>query len=81
MADVARLGKRAVMSDTTDQKAERDIKIVALRANGLTFDVLASKFNLSRERVRLIVRREEQRRARNRRIHAKWDGVFTDQKP
>jgi hypothetical protein len=62
---------------TTDRNIERDIKICALRANGLTFDAVGRKFGLSGERVRLIVRKDERRKARNERIRAKWDGVFT----
>jgi DNA-directed RNA polymerase sigma subunit (sigma70/sigma32) len=63
--------------EVADRNIERDRKICALRANGLTFDALAGKFGLSRERVRVIVRQNDQRRARNARVRAKFDGVFT----
>jgi DNA-directed RNA polymerase sigma subunit (sigma70/sigma32) len=63
--------------EVADRNIERDGKICALRANGLTFDALARKFGLSRERVRVIVRQNEQRRVRNARVRAKFDGVFT----
>jgi hypothetical protein len=41
------------------------------------FRCLAGKFGLSRERERVIVRQNDQRRARNARVRAKFDGVFT----
>jgi Mor family transcriptional regulator len=63
--------------EAADRNMERDSKIFALRANGLTFEALARRFGLSRERVRVIVRQNEQRRARNARVRAKFDGVFT----
>jgi DNA-binding CsgD family transcriptional regulator len=62
--------------EVADRKIERDRRICALRANGLTFDALARRFGLSRERVRIIVRQNEQRIARNVRVRAKFDGVF-----
>jgi len=63
--------------EAADRNMERDSKIFALRANGLTFEALARRFGLSRERVRVIVRQNEQRRARNARVRAKFDGIFT----
>jgi DNA-directed RNA polymerase sigma subunit (sigma70/sigma32) len=63
--------------EVADRNIDRDHRICALRANGLTFDALARKFGLSRERVRVIVRQNEARRARNARVRAKFDGIFT----
>jgi hypothetical protein len=63
--------------EVADRNIERDGKICAARANGLNFDALARRFGLSRERVRVIVRQNEQRRARKARVRAKFDGVFT----
>jgi hypothetical protein len=62
---------------TAGRNIKRDINIWTLRANGLTLDALGRQFGLSRERVGQIVRKDERRRARNERIRAKWDGVFT----
>jgi DNA-directed RNA polymerase sigma subunit (sigma70/sigma32) len=72
-----RLGKYSSVQEVADRNIERDRKICTLRANGLTFDALARRFGLSRERVRVIVRQNEQWRARNARVRAKFDGVFT----
>jgi DNA-directed RNA polymerase sigma subunit (sigma70/sigma32) len=63
--------------EVADRYIERDHRICALRTHGLTFDALARRFGLSRERVRVIVRQNEQQRARNARVRAKFDGVFT----
>jgi transcriptional regulator len=63
--------------EVADRSIERDCRICTLRANGLTSDALARRFGLSRERVRVIVRQNEQRIARNARVRAKFDGVFT----
>jgi ribosomal protein L15E len=60
-----------------DCNIERGRMLCALRANGLTFDAIARRFGLSRERARVIVRQNEQRRARKARVRAKFDGVFT----
>jgi hypothetical protein len=62
---------------TAGRNIERDRAICALQANGLTFTALGLKFGLSRERVSKIVRDDKRRRARNQRIRAKFDGVFT----
>jgi hypothetical protein len=63
--------------EVADRNIERDRRICGLRANGLIFDAIARKVGLSRERVRVVVRQNEQRRARNARVRAKFDGVFT----
>jgi hypothetical protein len=76
--DFADIERMFALLDEIERRETRDARILARRAEGVSFEDIGQEFALSRERARQIVGTAGRKAARNARIRAKWDGVFTN---